>query len=116
MRFTIFQDPITRRVMEELGVVYTSNEDDADVLVASALWMMGNFVFKPEWTTKKLLLWTHEPRFWKTPHGEALAGRRRVRIMSVYSGEVFRDNYYYSNIPRAAFEPLPRRTVPRRKV
>jgi hypothetical protein len=104
MRHTVFQQPLTRAVLESRGIVHAPTPDDADVLVANSLWLMGEFLFKPEWRRKKLLIWTQEPRFWESPHAEAVAGRRSIRVMSVYSGEIFRNNYYYARIPQAAHE------------
>jgi hypothetical protein len=99
MKNTIFQEPATRALMEQAGIHFAADPAAADVLVANQARLIEELADQAR-PHQRLLLWTHEPRFWRDRRTRVTVAGREVRIISMYSGEIFTNNYYYSNIPQ----------------
>jgi hypothetical protein len=105
MRHTIFQQALTREAMAELGIQFANHPEEAVVLVANRAHLLRDWI-QDFAGAKKYLLWTHEPGFWTGNQKWAVIGGQKVRTISLHSGEVFLDNYFYANIRRTD-RPLP---------
>jgi hypothetical protein len=100
MRYTIFQGERTRTVLNAFGVGFAKRPEDAHVLVGNTEGTIRELV-ESFGASKKYLLWTHEPLYWISKSKWATTCGQRVRTMSLHSGEVFVDNYFYSAIKRS---------------
>jgi hypothetical protein len=104
MVYTIFQSPKTRALLEAGGLSFVETPAAADVLVGSRTSMIAEFVRQAGNSGKAFVLWTHEPRFWTDQRREAVICGARIRVFSLYSGEIYRNNYYYVDINCGGFE------------
>jgi len=104
MANTIFQSEKLRKTMVESGIEFVADPKEAMVLVANRMPMIRELT-KKFGSSKKYLLWTHEPNFYKSGAKWANNFNQKIRTISLRSGEIFEDNYYYIEIPRV--EPKP---------
>jgi hypothetical protein len=114
MKYTIFQKERTRDVLISFGVEFVDAPEEGDILVGNYEALIREFI-DAFGASKRYLLWTHEPMFWTAPEKWAMIAGQRVRTMSLHSGEVFFDNYYYASIhPGTVCRPItPRRQLNR---
>jgi len=87
-----------RCLMNHLGVTFVQSPADASLLVGNRIPLLAELAsrFGPK---KQYLLWTHEPRFYLEASKWTTIKNCRVRTISLQSGEVCFDNYYYARIP-----------------
>ena len=97
MKYTIFQKERTRDVLQSFGVRLVDTPELANVLVGNHGGLIREFI-DAFGDSKRYLLWTHEPMFWTSKEKWAVIAGQRVRTMSLHSGEVFFNNYYYASI------------------
>ncbi len=116
MKYTIFQKERTRDVLAGFGVEFVDAPERGAILVGNYEALMREFI-DAFGGSKRYLLWTHEPWFWTSPEKWATIAGQRVRTMSLHSGEVFFDNYYYASIhPGTVSRPIARRSQLNRTV
>ncbi len=109
MKYTIFQKERTRNVLTSFGIEFVEAPEYGTILVGNYEALIREFV-DSFGASKRYLLWTHEPWFWTAPEKWAMIAGQRVRTVSLHSGEIFFDNYYYASInPAAVNRPLTRR-------
>lgn len=112
MKYTIFQKDNTRAVLIRHGVRLVDSPERATVLVGSYEQLLRELI-DVYGASKRYLLWTHEPFFWRSTEKWGIIAGQRVRIISLHSGEVFFNNYFYSSI---LLNTDSCRTTPRRKL
>jgi hypothetical protein len=115
MKYTIFQKERTRDVLKCFGVEFVDAPEAANVLVGNHGGLIREFV-DTFGDAKRYLLWTHEPMFWTSPEKWAVIAGQRVRTISLHSGEVFFDNYYYASINPGEVNRRTQRTQLNRRV
>jgi hypothetical protein len=97
MKYTIFQKEHTRDVLMSFGVEFVDAPERGNILIGNYEALIREFI-DSFGDSKRYLLWTHEPMFWSAAEKWAMIAGQRVRTMSLHSGEVFFDNYYYASI------------------
>jgi hypothetical protein len=114
MSHTIFHDKDTRNVLFHSGVEFVNFPEQADVLIGNRESLIQDFITKFA-ASKRYLLWTHEPLFWTSAAKWATISGQRVRTMSLHSGDVFLDNFFYASIKlhRVYRSSPPRKTLNR---
>jgi hypothetical protein len=106
MAHTIFQADKTRLILEASGIQFVNNPQHAILLVGSRERQISRLISKFG-RTKRYLLWTHEPGYWECGGRWTTISGQRVRTLTLRSGEVFADNYYYVNIANRGSRPSP---------
>jgi hypothetical protein len=106
MNYTIFHQERTRHVLNEFELEFVNDPETAQVLIGSYPRLIRDMI-ESFGGSKRYLLWTHEPLFWTSTGKWTTIGGQRVRTMSLHSGEVFVDNYFYAAIKRSNPSPLP---------
>jgi len=112
MKYTIFQRDYTRAVLLRYGVRLVESPQIANILVGNYEHLLRELI-ESYGASKRYMLWTHEPSFWRSTEKWAIIADQRVRTLSLHSGEVFFNNYFYSSIP---LNSNARATTPRRKL
>lgn len=97
MKYTIFQKDYTRAALLRHGVRLVDSPEQATVLVGNYEQLLRELI-DVFGASKRYLLWTHEPFFWRSTDQWAMIAGQRVRTVSLHSGEVFFNNYFYSSI------------------
>jgi hypothetical protein len=95
--WTIFHNKLTRDVLTQFGIQFEDNPERATILIGSYERLIRELI-EEFGSAKRYLLWTHEPRFWVSTEKWATIAGQKVRTMSMHSGEVYFDNYYYASI------------------
>ncbi|HEV2579000.1 MAG TPA: glycosyltransferase family 10 [Acidobacteriaceae bacterium] len=111
-RHTIFQKDHTRAVLFQYGVRLVESPEEATVLVGNRERFLHELI-DAFGASKRYLLWTHEPFYWTLTGKWANIGGQRVRTISLHSGEVFFNNYFYSSI---CSNPYSCTATPRRRL
>jgi Glycosyltransferase family 10 (fucosyltransferase) C-term len=112
VKHTIFQKENTRNVLVRMGIEFVDTPEQASVLIGNYEKLIRDFI-DSFGASKRYLLWTHEPNFWTSTEKWATIAGQRVRTMSLHSGEVFFDNYFYASVRP---NPAPRPWTARRKL
>ena len=111
-RHTIFQKDNTLAVLFQYGVRLVESPEEATVLVGNREQFLSELI-NAHGASKRYLLWTHEPFYWTLTEKWANIAGQRVRTISLHSGEVFFNNYFYSCICAKPYFPT---AIPRRKL
>jgi Glycosyltransferase family 10 (fucosyltransferase) C-term len=112
VKYTIFQKENTHDVLVRMGIEFVDAPERASVLIGNYEKLIRDFI-DHFGASKRYLLWTHEPNFWTSTEKWATIAGQRVRTMSLHSGEVFFDNYFYASVRP---NPAPRMWSARRKL
>jgi hypothetical protein len=114
VKYTIFQKENTRNLLVDMGIDFVDNPEQATVLIGTYEKLIREFV-RSFGASKRYILWTHEPNFWTSTAKWATIDGQRVRTISLSSGEVYFDNYFYASIPPNP-NPSPRQRSARGKL
>jgi hypothetical protein len=113
---TIFQNERTRDVLISFGVEFVDAPEHANILLGNQEGLIRELI-DAFGASKRYLLWTHEPGFWISTQKWATIAGQQVRTISLHSGEIFFDNYYYACINLRQFNrPTTERTQLNRTV
>jgi hypothetical protein len=101
---TIFQEESLRNIMTKVGIKFVSDPKNAVFLVAHRKPLIQEMV-AAFGSSKKYLLWTHEPNHWNYGKKWTTIFEQKIRTITMRSGEIYRNNYYYSEIRRGDCRP-----------
>lgn len=92
MRYTPFSNSEAVSFLETQGIHFVNNEHDCDILVGRRFAPLASTQLS---TTKKALLWTHEPRFDTHFEKQVYLSSELppLEIMNTYTGDIYQNNY-----------------------
>jgi len=97
--------------MAKDGIEFTTDPKNAVFLIAHRKTLINELI-TTFGSSKKYLLWTHEPKYWVYGEKWATISKQKIRTITMRSGEIYQDNYYYAKIrtgdcrPRAVIPPI----------
>ncbi|NES70048.1 MAG: hypothetical protein F6K24_34975, partial [Okeania sp. SIO2D1] len=88
--------PFIRQVEKFAGdeIVFSDREEDCDVFVTRFFQKLKPLILQYG-SSKKYLVWTHEPRFDTHFHHKVSWKGVDVHIMNIYTGDIYLNNYYF---------------------
>src|ERR1700722_4600018 len=87
---TIFQEERLRNIITKMGIEFITNPKDAIILVAHRKHLVKEMIAEFG-SSKKYLLWTHDPNFWYYGGKWTMISGQKIRTITVHSGEIYQD-------------------------
>ena len=111
-RHTPFQSQTGQEFLRGHGIECCRSPIDASWITSTRKAHLAPYI-QNFGTTRKYLLWTHEPRLDQTLTKTVTICKEQVRIMNVFNHEVFFDNCYYAEAfaPKLSEPPIKERKL-----